>query len=120
LQAKDNMITATTATAITIDWNAIKATPGTFRVSLRSFPNPDFGESRPRKGPIKVRGSLLTIVQVAHAYRAGLGSGNWGEPIVERKDGGDWTPFARISYNGRIWPPEPWHSGAKALFEVAP
>ncbi len=24
---------------------------------------------------------------------------------------------ARISYNGRVWPPEPWHAGQRPLFD---
>ena len=104
-------------TTITIDWPAIAATPGTFRIKLRSYANPDYRETRPRKGPARAQGSLLYVVKAAHAYREGLGGGNWGEPRVERQDGKKWVAFARVSYNGRIWPPEPWQPGRKALFE---
>jgi hypothetical protein len=109
----------TMTTTITIDWPAITATPGVFRIALRSYPNPDFREIRPRKPPTNAQGSLLEVINAAHAYRTGLGGGNWGEPTIERQDGEKWVAFARVSYNGRIWPPEPWHSGTRAIFEKA-
>jgi hypothetical protein len=102
---------------IIIDWQAIESTPGTFRIALRSYANPDFGETRPPKAGVVAQGSLLDVVRDAHSFRDGIGGGNWGEPTIERQDGKKWVAFARVSYNGRLWPPAPWHSGQKAMFE---
>ena len=59
-------------TPIIIDWPAIKDTPGAFRIALQSSPNPDFGEVRARKPPMRASGDLFEVVQAAHAYRSGL------------------------------------------------
>lgn len=105
---------------ITIDWSAITKTEGLFRVTLRSCPNPDFGEILPRKGPSSAQGTLLEVVVAAHSYSSGLGGGNWCDPIIYRQYGRCWKRFARMSYNGRLWPPAAWHPGMKAVFEVEP
>lgn len=41
-----------------------------------------------------------------------LGSGNWAGGEVTRGP----ELVARVSYNGKVWPPEPWHSGQKPLW----
>jgi hypothetical protein len=45
--------------------------------------------------------------------QSGLGSSEFPGGTVLGAD----IPFARISYNGRVWPVEPWHPGMVPLYD---
>lgn len=43
-----------------------------------------------------------------------VGSSNWAGGDVRDHTG---ALVARVSYNGRVWPPEQWHPGLKPVWE---
>mgnify|MGYP003331284212 CR=1 FL=1 len=45
---------------------------------------------------------------------SGMGASRVPEAMVLDAGG---TPVARISYNGRVWPPEPWRPGMQPLLD---
>lgn len=89
-----------------------------FVVQFRSVPNPDFGERRAPARPQRFTADDFPVISAAaRAYiEAGdLGGGNWPEIRILEAATGDHV--ATVSYNGRVWPPVPWHSGLKPLFD---
>lgn len=44
----------------------------------------------------------------------GLGAGNWTGGLVLGADG---SPVAKVSYNGRVWPPGGYEPGVEPLHE---
>lgn len=60
-----------------------------------------------------LKGKTYTVETLAAASKlycelrdeSGLGSSQWPDAEVLDADG---KPAARISYNGRVWSPEPW------------
>ena len=49
------------------------------------------------------------------AARDALGNGASGTPPGKIVDA-EGNPVARISFNGKVWPPEPWTPGMAPLF----
>lgn len=47
--------------------------------------------------------------------RSGLGASAYADGFVLADD--QKTTLARISYNGRVWPPEPWTPDQKPLWD---
>ena len=70
---------------------------------------------------VRVGARLYHTVSLAHASemytaaRDALGNGVSGTPEGEIVDV-DGKLVARISYNGKVWPPEPWTPTAAPLF----
>ena len=78
-------------------------------VTLASVPNCDFpaGQRGPRLATTTIAVASLVDASaecLAYIERNGLGGGNWTGGEV--RDGGE--EIGRVSYNGRVWPPEPW------------
>ena len=73
-----------------------------FKVVLKSCGNPDFGQTAAQspKKTIKVS-SIKEASNACRDYisKYELGGGNWSGGQVYKDD----KPFARISYNGRVW-----------------
>lgn len=83
---------------------------GPFTVTCSAAPNPDFGQTR---DTFKVATRFVIVDTLSDASRAcrnyierhDLGGGNWTGGEVKDREG---TIVARVSYNGRIWTPEPY------------
>ena len=88
-------------------------TTASFRITLKSAPNPDRDETRAPRKPMVVEGTLDDVLAAGRAYRLGLGGGNWHTANISRNDNGKWSMFARMSYNGRVWSPD----GKQAMYE---
>ena len=84
-----------------------------FRITLKSAPNPDHGETRAPKAALTVEGTLDEVLEAGRDYSLCIGGGNWHTANISRSDNGKWTTFARMSYNGRVWSPD----GTQALYE---
>lgn len=91
-----------------------------YRVCLRSVGNPDFGQDpcRPLYGVPSRWQDVDGLEEASRACRAyveeyGLGGGNWaGGEVIDHSSG---KTVARVSYNGRVWPPGKWHAGMTPL-----
>lgn len=62
-----------------------------------------------------------TLEELSRAYQeernaSGLGASEFGPAIVRDADGSE---IARISYNGRVWPAEPWRADLAPIMEAA-
>lgn len=68
---------------------------------------------RNKRTPVKSLAEAAAIYSAARD-KAGLGASKWMDATVTDDTG---KPVARISYNGRIWPPEPWFPGMAPLAE---
>lgn len=92
---------------------------GTFKITLRAVPNPDVdgGWWDGPKGTEIVTGPLGKVLEAGRRYSQGIGGGNWSGGQIYRKEGKKWNLVARMSYNGRVWPPGPFASGQKPLLE---
>jgi hypothetical protein len=96
-----------------------KRSPGEtrFLVELSSRGNPDHGQEPGRKMP-GVPDLVVAVCSLADASRMcrlycefyNLGGGNWAGGKVTCPPSK--APVARVSYNGRVWGPEPWTPGA--------
>ena len=91
-------------------------TTASFRITLRSCPNPDRDETHAPKAPRNDEGTLDEVLATGRAYSVGIGGGNWHTANIYRNDGGRWVLFARMSYNGRVWSPG---KDSKPMFEAA-
>jgi hypothetical protein len=89
-------------------------------VELSAAPNPDY-ENRDPRGTVSIRPHRVPVASFEEAARAcgryiaenGLGNGNWtGGKITDARG----KVIAKVSYNGRVWPPGKWTSGTKALW----
>ena len=72
---------------------------------LASAGNPDFGQYAPISPPLDVPvKSLKDATKKCHEYirKWNLGGGNWVGGLVKR----DGVPYAKISYNLRVWLPD--------------
>jgi len=49
-----------------------------------------------------------------HKMRGSGGASRTPDALIVTASG---KPVARISYNGRVWPPEPWHPDQKPLYD---
>lgn len=47
--------------------------------------------------------------------RSGLGASSFPDGLVHMAG----AAFARISYNGRVWPPEDWHPKMRPILEAS-
>ena len=90
-----------------------------YTVKLKACGNPDFRQGRTLPG---VRARSVRVASLEEASRAclayiaehELGAGNWngGSVFV----GGNL--IARVSYNGKVWPPGAWVPGMEPLWPV--
>lgn len=79
------------------------------------------GRDPAEPGALWLRG-LATLADCQRAYVearewADLGASQFGTGEVFDRFG---QHVASISYNGRLWPPVPWHSGLVPLAEAPP
>lgn len=86
-----------------------------FRVRYEIHPGREFAAT----GVYWLRG-FETVEDCQRAYIAarqasGLGASQFGEGNLFDQAG---QHLARISYNGRLWSPVPWHSGLAPLAEA--
>lgn len=96
--------------------------PGPYEVRLANVGNPDFRQDPSRRlpGTPKVcwapAESLAAARRIVRQYIADndLGGGNWAGGEV-RQAGEPGVPFARFSYNGRLWENKPWQQGPAEL-----
>ena len=60
--------------------------------------------------------SLAEASRVCRAYleRSGAGSSGWSGGEVRDES---WEVVARVSFNGRVWPPGAWTPSVKPLFD---
>jgi hypothetical protein len=90
------------------------------RLHLSARGNPDFGQAPDH---FQRLGTVDGVVEVDSLEEAsafarewiefhGLGGGNWTGGLVTCPNGG---PVARVSYNGRVWPPGEWFPGMSPL-----
>jgi hypothetical protein len=87
-------------------------------VSLAARGNPDFGQAAHLPG---VRARKVRAADFGDASRAcrdyigehDLGSGNWAGGDVRDHTG---ALVARVSYNGKVWPPGPWAPNLEPLW----
>lgn len=86
-----------------------------FLITLATCPNPDHGETRAPKKTVVVAGSLEDVLAAGRSYSEDIGGGNWAGGHIDRLDGDEWVPFARMSYNGRVFAPN-----GQALYEPEP
>lgn len=91
-----------------------------YTVTLKSVGNPDYGQDpdRPLYGVDNEIAEVDTLPEASRACRAyieenDLGGGNWSGGEVKDEDG---TVVARVSYNGRVWPPGEWTGGQVSLW----
>jgi len=93
---------------------------GRLVVRLAVVPNPDHGQYGSMGVPTR-RVPVTSLEHASHVVRAfvrwmteeGLGGGNWGGGEVHEGK----RLVARVSYNGRVWPPEGWTSGQVPLYD---
>ena len=93
------------------------------KIKLASVGNPDFGqdESQALPGvPSKLLEKVPSFAVASVACRQyirhyGLGGGNWSGGQVYDDAG---KLIARVSYNGRVWPPDSWKPGMMPLWEA--
>lgn len=97
------------------------ATRGGYLLKLRNAPNPDMGQYGdtgipPAEVPVA---NLAEASAAAQAYIKAfdLGGGNFPHAKVYNAAG---VEVARVSYNGRVWPPGPFRSDMKPLAEACP
>lgn len=70
---------------------------------------------------LQVGARVFAVTSMAHAsevygtYRDQTGLGGSEFPDGELFDGAG-TLIARVSYNARVWPPEPWRPDLEPLF----
>jgi hypothetical protein len=88
-----------------------------YRITLRSCPNPDHGETLPPKPRLVVLGDLNDVLAAGRSYNKDIGGGNWSGGRIDIRHDKSWIPFAKMSYNGRVWPPGPWTPTTRPLFE---
>jgi len=98
----------------------IRRRQGVFTVKLCSVGNPDFRQDpeRPLPGVPSVFAHVATLIEARDlclhyiAYYD-LGGGNWnGGEVVRISDG---LVIGRFSYNGCLWPDEPWTEETKEI-----
>jgi len=98
----------------------IRRRQGVFTVKLCSVGNPDFRQDpeRPLPGVPSVFAHVATLIEARDlclhyiAYYD-LGGGNWnGGEVVRISDG---LVIGRFSYNGCLWPDEPWTPETKEI-----
>lgn len=101
----------------------MKRKPRPLEVQVSSAPNPDIEGSGYWPGSIPQREHWAAVADLRAASEycrgaidgAGLGGGNWtGGTIRDRKTK---AIVGRVSYNGRVWPPGPWHKDMVPLYE---
>ena len=97
-------------------------TPGVLNVRLASVGNPDYGQDFDNvEGLPGVQDQEVDVKDLAEAGAVcrrwieenDLGGGNWAGGQVTDENG---VQIAQVSYNGRVWPPGPWHEGMKPLY----
>jgi len=98
----------------------IRRSQGVFTVKLCSVGNPDFRQDSKRPLPrvpsaLAHVDSLIEAREMCQRFIAyyDLGGGNWtGGQVIRLSDG---LVVGRFSYNGRLWPDEPWYPGIKEI-----
>jgi len=98
----------------------IRRRQGVFTVKLCSVGNPDFRQypERPLPGVPSALTHVASLVEARDLCRHyiayyELGGGNWnGGEVVRISDG---LVIGRFSYNGCLWPDEPWTEEAKEI-----
>lgn len=90
-----------------------------YTVRLAAVGNPDMRQGRTLPGvraqTVRAR-DFAEASERCRAYIAehDLGAGNWSGGDVRDHTG---ALVARVSYNGRVWPPEEWRPGLETLWE---
>jgi hypothetical protein len=87
-----------------------------FKMTLKSCPNPDFGETRAKAAAITVEANTLRELRdVADAYirKNDLGGGNWVSPVVRDIKSGQ--VVGHFSYNLRLWEGRGYSQGQREL-----
>jgi hypothetical protein len=79
-----------------------------YRVLLASCGNPDYGQDPDAPQSPEEWRAVADLEEASRACRAyveylNLGGGNWSGGLVVDAKG---KAVARVSYNGRVWPPE--------------
>src|SRR5437868_6570781 len=98
----------------------IRRRQGVFTVKLSSVGNPDFRQDpdRPLPDVPTATAHVETLIEaqdLCQHYIAyyDLGGGNWnGGEVVRTSDG---LVIGRFSYNGKLWPDEPWTPETKEI-----
>ncbi|MBP6479835.1 MAG: hypothetical protein KA310_03215 [Pseudomonadales bacterium] len=83
----------------------------TLRIRLRAYPNPDMGQYG-RMGIPARWVKVASLAEASRVFRAWvaqyeLGGGNCGRDTGEVRRAPD-EVVARVSFNGRVWSPEPY------------
>lgn len=91
-------------------------------VHLSAAGNPDFGEygdiGAPERWEPVVSYAAASAVVRAYIAEYDLGGGNWtGGEIRAGERGTPTQVVARVSYNGRVWPPDRWQPGTVPLYD---
>lgn len=69
----------------------------------------------PRRGEWPVRSyEEASAIYCAERDRSGLGCSDFADGEIL----GAGEPFARVSYNGRVWPPVEWEPGIEPIIEA--
>lgn len=105
---------------MTIGGSIVSLTRSAFYVRLSAYPNPERGQF----GSMRIRSQWVRVESFAEASEAcrafirehTLGSGNWSGGTV-RSGSVRGRIVAVVSYNGRVWRPEPWTPESRPLWE---
>lgn len=95
--------------------------PPVLRIRLAAYSNPDFGQY----GRMGIRPRWVKVASLAEASRVfrewvrqyNLGGGNCVRDCGEIRRAPK-EVVARVSYNGRVWPPGPWKPGQKEMTDA--
>lgn len=88
-----------------------------YTMTIKTVGNPDFGQDHRKSVSPESHLTFATLAEAGPLLRAyvdqwSIGSGNLCPVMVTDEDGND---IARVSYNGRVWPPGPWTPSMQPL-----